>query len=76
MTKPYSENLRIRAVEAVANGMSHRQAARLFRVGALVVGAGFDLELTHMVRVYGQFDGEFSDNARAFAGTDGVRLIW
>jgi uncharacterized protein with beta-barrel porin domain len=43
---------------------------------ALVVSAGFDLELTHMVRVYGQFDGEFSDNARAFAGTGGVRLVW
>ena len=43
---------------------------------ALVVGAGFDLELTHMVRVYGQFDGEFSDTARAFSGTGGVRLVW
>ena len=43
---------------------------------ALVVGAGFDLELTRMVRIYGQFDGEFSDNARAFAGTGGVRLVW
>ncbi|MGZ5912132.1 MAG: autotransporter outer membrane beta-barrel domain-containing protein, partial [Reyranella sp.] len=43
---------------------------------ALVVGAGFDLELTHMVRLYGQFDGEFSDNGRAFAGTGGVRLVW
>jgi hypothetical protein len=29
-----------------------------------------------MVRLYGQFDGEFSDNARAFAGTGGVRLVW
>jgi len=34
MTKPYSEDLRIRAVEAVANGMSRRQAARLFKLGA------------------------------------------
>ena len=34
MTKPYSEDLRIRAVEAVANGMSRRQVARLFKVGA------------------------------------------
>ena len=40
------------------------------------MSAGFDLELTHMVRLYGQFDGEFSDNARAFAGTGGVRLVW
>jgi uncharacterized protein with beta-barrel porin domain len=43
---------------------------------ALVVGAGFDLELTRMVRVYGQFDGEFSDTVRAFSGTGGVRLVW
>ena len=34
MTKPYSEDLRIRAVEAVANGMSRRQAAKLFKLGA------------------------------------------
>src|ERR1700756_3723403 len=34
MTKPYSEDLRIRAVDAVANGMSRRQAAKLFKLGA------------------------------------------
>ena len=34
MTKPYSEDLRVRAVEAVAEGMSRRQAAKLFKVGA------------------------------------------
>lgn len=34
MTKPYSEDLRIRTVEAVANGMSRRQAAKVFKVGA------------------------------------------
>ena len=34
MTKPYSEDLRIRAVEAVADGMSRRQVAKLFKVGA------------------------------------------
>jgi transposase len=34
MTKPYSEDLRIRAVEAVANGMSRRQVAKLYKVGA------------------------------------------
>ncbi len=34
MAKPYSEDLRIRAVEAVANGMSRRQAAKVFKVGA------------------------------------------
>ena len=34
MSKPYSEDLRIRAVEAVADGMSCRQSAKLFKVGA------------------------------------------
>ena len=29
-----------------------------------------------MVRLYGQFDGEFASNARAFAGTGGLRLVW
>lgn len=43
---------------------------------ALVVSAGFDLELSRMVRLYGQFDGDFSDNSRSFAGTGGVRLVW
>ena len=33
MSKPYSEDLRLRAVEAVADGMSRRRVAKLFRVG-------------------------------------------
>ena len=33
MSKPYSEDLRIRAVEAVSQGMSRRQVAKVFRVG-------------------------------------------
>ena len=40
MTKPYSEDLRIRAVEAVANGMSRRQVAKLYKVGAPASSAG------------------------------------
>jgi uncharacterized protein with beta-barrel porin domain len=43
---------------------------------ALLVGAGLDIELGRMVRLYGQFDGEFSSNARGFSGIGGVRLIW
>jgi outer membrane autotransporter protein len=43
---------------------------------ALVVGAGLELELGHMVRVYGQFDGDFTGNARGVSGTGGIRLIW
>lgn len=43
---------------------------------ALVFSAGFDVELGSRVRLYGQFDGEFSDNARSLSGTGGVRLVW
>ncbi len=43
---------------------------------ALIVRAGFDLDLGNMVRLYGQFDGDFSGNARSYAGTGGVRLVW
>ncbi len=43
---------------------------------ALVVGAGFDLELSRSFRLYGQFDGEFSSNASALAGTGGLRIVW
>ncbi|MDI1286335.1 MAG: autotransporter domain-containing protein [Reyranella sp.] len=43
---------------------------------ALIVRAGFDLDLGNMIRLYGQFDGDFSGNARSYAGTGGVRLIW
>jgi outer membrane autotransporter protein len=43
---------------------------------SLVISAGFDLELTHMVRLYGQFDSDLAYNARAFAGTGGLRLVW
>ena len=43
MTKPYSEDLRIRTVEAVANGMSRRQAAKVFKVGLLMHGKAPDM---------------------------------
>jgi outer membrane autotransporter protein len=43
---------------------------------SLVVGAGLELELGRMLRVYGQFDGDFTGNARGFSGTGGIRLIW
>lgn len=43
---------------------------------ALIVRTGFDLDLGNMVRLYGQFDGDFSGNARSYAGTGGIRLIW
>ena len=43
---------------------------------SLQVGAGLELELGRMVRVYGQFDGDFAANARALSGTGGIRLVW
>jgi outer membrane autotransporter protein len=43
---------------------------------SMVVGAGLELELGRMLRVYGQFDGDFAGNARGFSGTGGVKLIW
>jgi uncharacterized protein with beta-barrel porin domain len=43
---------------------------------SLVVGAGLELELGRVVRIYGQFDGDFSANARGLSGTGGVRLVW
>lgn len=45
-------------------------------VDSLVIGAGVELELGRMLRVYGQFDGDFTGNARGFSGTGGVKLIW
>ena len=43
---------------------------------ALIVRTGFDVDLGGMVRLYGQFDGDFSSNARSYAGTGGIRLVW
>ena len=43
---------------------------------SLLVGVGLELELGRMLRVYGQFDGDFAGNARGFSGTGGVRLFW
>ena len=43
---------------------------------SLVVGAGLELELGRMLRVYGQFDGDFTGNARGFSGTGEIKLIW
>ena len=43
---------------------------------SLIVGAGFDLDLGRQVRLYGQFDGDLTNNARAFSATGGFRLVW
>ncbi len=43
---------------------------------ALIVQAAVEVELGGMVRIYGQFDGDFAETARSYAGTGGVRLRW
>jgi outer membrane autotransporter protein len=43
---------------------------------ALVVSAAVEAELGGLLRIYAQFDGDFSGIARSYAGTGGVRLHW
>ena len=63
MTKPYSEDLRIRAVEAVANGMSRRQAAKVFKVGA-----------SSVIRWSEQHDETGQVAAKPMGGSRGTRI--
>jgi transposase len=63
MSKPYSEDLRIRAVEAVGNGMSRRQAAKLFKVGA-----------SSVIRWSEQHEETGSVAAKTMGGSRGTRI--
>jgi len=63
MSKPYSEDLRIRAVEAVNNGMSRRQAAKLFKVGA-----------SSVIRWSEQHEKTGSVAAKPMGGSRGTRI--
>ena len=63
MSKPYSEDLRIRAVEAVTNGMSRRQAAKLFKVGA-----------SSVIRWSEQYEETGSVAAKPMGGSRGTRI--
>jgi transposase len=63
MTKPYSEDLRIRAVEAVINGTSRRQVAKLFKVGA-----------SSVIRWSEQHDETGSVAAKAMGGSRGTKI--
>jgi putative transposase len=63
MTKPYSEDLRIRAVEAVGNGMSRRQVAKLFKVGP-----------SSVIRWSEQHDETGSVAAKAMGGSRGAKI--
>jgi transposase len=61
--KPYSEDLRSRAVEAVANGMSRRQVAKLFKVG-----------VSSVIRWTEQHQRTGSVAARPMGGSRGTRI--
>jgi transposase len=63
MTKPYSEDLRIRAVEAVGNGLSRRQSAKLFKVGA-----------SSVIRWSEQHDETGSVTAKPMGGSRGTKI--
>jgi len=43
---------------------------------ALILGVGVDLDLSRMVRVFAQFDGDFASNTTSYGGTGGIRLFW
>ncbi len=43
---------------------------------ALILGVGLDVDINKMVRLFAQFDGDFSANARSYGGSGGVRLFW
>lgn len=41
-----------------------------------IVSAGVDFDIGGVVRLFAQFDGDFSDNAQSWSGTGGIRLYW
>lgn len=43
---------------------------------SLVVSAGVDIDLSNMVRLYAQFDGEYAAQASSWSGMGGIRLFW
>lgn len=61
--KPYSEDLRIRAVEAVNSGVSRRQVAKLFKVG-----------VSSVIRWSGQHAETGSVAAKPMGGSRGTRI--
>ena len=43
---------------------------------SIVVSAGLDVDIHDMVRLYAQFDGEYSSRAATWSGLGGIRLFW
>ena len=63
MSKPYSDALRIRAVSAVAGGLSRHQASRQFSVG-----------VSSVIRWVQQHDQTGSVTPKAMGGSRGTRI--
>src|SRR5215472_4055213 len=63
MSRPYSDDLRSRAVAAVAGGLSRREAARVFRVG-----------VSSVIRWVQRFDRTGSISPQAMGGSRGRRI--
>jgi putative transposase len=63
MSKPYSDDLRIRAVSAVAGGMSRHQASKLFSVG-----------VSSVIRWVQQHDQTGSVSPKRMGGSRGRRI--
>jgi len=63
MSKPYSDDLRIRAVSAVANGLSRHKASKLFSVG-----------VSSVIRWVQQHDQTGSVSPKPMGGSRGTRI--
>jgi transposase len=63
MSKPYSDDLRVRAVSAVAGGMSRHQASKLFSVG-----------VSSVIRWVQQHKQTGSVSAKPMGGSRGTRI--
>ena len=63
MSKPYSDDLRVRAVSAVSGGMSRHQASKLFSVG-----------VSSVIRWVQQHEQTGSVSAKPMGGSRGTRI--
>ncbi|MBS0548343.1 MAG: autotransporter domain-containing protein [Proteobacteria bacterium] len=43
---------------------------------ALIIGLGLDIDLSKMIRVFAQFDGDFASTTASWGGSGGIRLFW
>lgn len=69
------------AVGADSVGISILDNSTATNFGTITVGAStgaptFGMGIGGVVRLFAQFDGDFSDNAQSWSGTGGIRLYW